>query len=151
MPDGVLASADSVVLAIYAQAWDVYLRASAQVASAGIVTVGAQGGQMVHPAVTVIAKQAEVIMRAADRLGMSPNARTRLTVGEPRPGGGKFDAAAGGGAGAEGAQQQAETHPADITASQLLDAELSRAERFLRPDSVGMRELGSCSRLSTAP
>jgi P27 family predicted phage terminase small subunit len=95
MPDGVYTSADAPVLAVFAIAWVLFRNSIAQVAREGMTSVGSTGQKIAHPSLAVAAKQAEIILRAADRLGMSPSARSRLTLGE-EPDGGKFAGLLGG-------------------------------------------------------
>jgi P27 family predicted phage terminase small subunit len=62
----------------------------AQVAQEGQISRGAHGQLVAHPAIGVARTQAELILRAADRLGMSPSARTRMEVPDQPPAS-KFD------------------------------------------------------------
>jgi P27 family predicted phage terminase small subunit len=95
MPPGLYTAADAPALAVYAVAWVLFRNALAQLAREGMTAIGSQGQPVAHPSVGVVAKQSEIILRAGDRLGMSPSARTRLTMGgEDRPG--KFDGLLGG-------------------------------------------------------
>jgi len=96
MPDGLYTSADGPVLAVYCVAWVLFRNALAQVAREGMTAVGSQGQKLPHPGLAIAAKQAEIILRAADRLGMSPSARSRLTLGELPADGGKFGDLFGG-------------------------------------------------------
>lgn len=95
MPPGLYTAADAPVLAVYCIAWVLYRNALAQVAREGMTAVGSQGQKVAHPALGIVAKQAEIILRASDRLGMSPSARSRLEVGPEAPPG-KFDGLLGG-------------------------------------------------------
>jgi P27 family predicted phage terminase small subunit len=96
MPDGLYTSADAPVLAVYCIAWVIYRNSLAVISREGMFATGSMGQKTVHPALLIQAKQAEVILRAADRLGMSPVARTRLSMGEPGDGPGRFDGLFGG-------------------------------------------------------
>jgi P27 family predicted phage terminase small subunit len=95
MPPGIYTSADAPVLAVFSIAWVLYRNALGQVAREGMTAVGSTGQKVAHPSLATLAKQAELILRAADRLGMSPSARTRLAVGPEAPPG-KFDGLLGG-------------------------------------------------------
>jgi P27 family predicted phage terminase small subunit len=95
MPDGLYTAADAPVLAVYSVAWVLFRNALAQVAREGMTAIGSTGQKVTHPSLATLAKQAEIILRASDRLGMSPSARTRLTVGDDAPAG-KFDGLLGG-------------------------------------------------------
>ena len=95
MPPGLYTAADAPVFAVYCVAWVLFRNALAQVAKEGMTAIGSTGQKVAHPSLAIAAKQSEIILKAADRLGMSPVARARLTVGET-PGGGKFDGLLGG-------------------------------------------------------
>jgi P27 family predicted phage terminase small subunit len=96
MPDGFFTAADAPVLAVYCVSWVLFRNALAIVAQEGMTTPGPMGPDIAHPMLSVVAKQSETILRAADRLGMSPAARTRLTVGDLPEGGSKFAGLFGG-------------------------------------------------------
>ena len=95
MPDGLYASADAPTLAVYCVAWVLFRNALAQVAKEGMTAVGSMGQKISHPSLTVIAKESEIILRAGDRLGMSPVARARLEV-DDQPQESKFGGLLGG-------------------------------------------------------
>jgi P27 family predicted phage terminase small subunit len=95
MPDGVYTSADAGALTVYCTAWASFQKAVAIVAEHGMLAMGSQGQTVAHPMLAVVAKQSEIILRSADRLGMTPAARTRLTVPE-RGERSKFDGLLGG-------------------------------------------------------
>lgn len=80
MPPGFFTAADAPVLTIYCLSWVLYQNALGQVAREGMTTKGSMDQLVAHPMLAVARGQAEVILRAADRLGMSPAARTRLTI-----------------------------------------------------------------------
>jgi P27 family predicted phage terminase small subunit len=90
MPPGIYAAADIPTLTVYCLAWVQYRNALATVAREGSIVPGSMGQKVPHPAVAIAAKQAEVILRAGDRLGMSPVARARLDV-QDQPQTSKFD------------------------------------------------------------
>jgi P27 family predicted phage terminase small subunit len=96
MPPSFYTAADVPVLTVYCLAWVMYRNALAQVAREGMTSNGSTGQKVAHPALAVAAKQAELILRAADRLGMTPAARTRLQMPEDAPAS-KFDGLLGGG------------------------------------------------------
>lgn len=96
MPPGLYTSADAPVLTVYCLAWVLYRNAIAQVAREGMTSTGSTGQKVEHPALATVAKQAAVILKAADRLGMSPSARSRLTLGGEAPKEGKFAGLLGG-------------------------------------------------------
>jgi P27 family predicted phage terminase small subunit len=94
MPAGLYTAADVPVLAVYCTAWSLYRDALATIKREGMMITGPQGQDVAHPAVAMAAKQAEIILRASDRLGMSPSARTRLQV--PEAAAGRFGGLMGG-------------------------------------------------------
>ncbi len=83
-------AADIPTLTVYVVAWVMFRNALAQVAREGSFTTGSMGQRVSHPCLGIASTQAEIILRAADRLGMSPIARSRLAVqDQPQPS--KFD------------------------------------------------------------
>ena len=60
-----------------------------------MTSVGSTGQKVAHPALAIASKQSEIILKASDRLGMSPVARARLTLGDA-PESGKFAGLLGG-------------------------------------------------------
>jgi P27 family predicted phage terminase small subunit len=96
MPPGLYTSADAPVLAVYCIAWVLFRNSIAQVARDGMTAKGSQGQSVVSPMLLIAAKQSEIILRAADRLGMSPSARSRLAMGDAPPDAGKFAGLLGG-------------------------------------------------------
>ena len=95
MPLNFYSSADVPTLATYCTAWVLYRHGLAQVAREGMVAKGSMGQQVPHPLLGVISQQAQIILRAGDRLGMSPASRARLAVGDD-PGESKFAGLIGG-------------------------------------------------------
>jgi len=96
MPDGLYTAADAPVLAVYCVAWVLFRNALAQVAREGMTATGSMGQKISHPSLATIAKQSEIILRASDRLGMSPSARTRLEMPDGAGAGSKFGGLLGG-------------------------------------------------------
>lgn len=89
MPPGYFTAADAPTLAVLSAAWTLYRAALAELARGGLTAKGAEGQPVAHPMAKVVAKETEIILRAGDRLGLSPAARSRLSM--PGPDGGKFD------------------------------------------------------------
>lgn len=84
MPRGFFTEADVPVLTVYCEALVMRRNALGIIAKpkgegGGMVVKGSAGQDAAHPMINVAAKMAEVILKAADRLGMSPAARTRLS------------------------------------------------------------------------
>ena len=94
MPDGLYSSADVPTLAVYCVAWVLFRNSLAQVAKEGMTAIGSLGQKVSHPSLATAAKQSEIILRAGDRLGMSPVARARLAM--PDEGSGRFAGLFGG-------------------------------------------------------
>lgn len=87
MPPGFFTAADAPVLATYCIAWVVYRNALAIIArkpeeGGGMEAKGSQGQPVAHPQLTVLRAYSELILKCGDRLGMSPAARARMTMGE---------------------------------------------------------------------
>lgn len=79
MPPGFYTAADAPVLLAYVDALILYRNAWAIIARDGMETTGSTGQKVAHPQLAVLARFSDLILKAADRLGMSPAARTRLT------------------------------------------------------------------------
>jgi P27 family predicted phage terminase small subunit len=90
MPPGMYTGADSPTLAVYCVAWVLFRNSLAQVAREGMTSTGSTGQKVAHPSLQVVAKQAEIILRSGDRLGMSPAARTRIALQDQAPQESKF-------------------------------------------------------------
>ena len=80
MPPGFYSEADVPVLTVYCLAWVMYRNALALLAREGTTAIGSTGQLVAHPALAIASKQVEIILRAGDRLGMSPVARARLEM-----------------------------------------------------------------------
>jgi P27 family predicted phage terminase small subunit len=96
MPPGFYTAADIPVLTVYSLSWVQYRNALAQVGREGMTQKTVLGHDKTHPAVNISLKHAEVILRTADRLGMSPAARARLEMPEENAEQGKFAGLFGG-------------------------------------------------------
>jgi P27 family predicted phage terminase small subunit len=83
MPPGLYTTADVPAMTVHCLAWSIYRDAWDQVQEYGLTTVGSQGQPVVHPAVMVMTKQAEVLTRNGEKLGMSPVARSRIEFNGP--------------------------------------------------------------------
>lgn len=85
MPPGFYTAADVPVLTVYCEAL-VTRRNAMTIYQAkpedggGMVVAGSVGQQAAHPMIAVASKQAEIILKCASQLGMSPAARARLTA-----------------------------------------------------------------------
>lgn len=90
MPPGFFTAADQPVLVTFCLAWVLYQKALAIIArkpadGGGMEARGSQGQPVAHPQLAVIKSYSELILKCADRLGMSPAARTRLDSPEDDP------------------------------------------------------------------
>lgn len=95
MPPGFYTAADVTVLEVYVLSWVTYRNALGVVAREGMTIKGSMGQLAAHPAQAIAAQQAQLILKAADRLGLSPAARARLEIkGEEKVN--KFDGLLGG-------------------------------------------------------
>ena len=78
---GVLAETDRAVLTAYAEAWQAYVRASAEVARDGPELTSTTTGQTyTSPAYHRMTGAAKTMVRLAAELGLTPTARARLKV-----------------------------------------------------------------------
>jgi P27 family predicted phage terminase small subunit len=82
MPPGFYTAADVPTITVLCLAMALHEAALDLVAKDGMTSIGSMGQVVAHPFLAVASKQADIIMRAADRLGMSPVARTRLSISE---------------------------------------------------------------------
>ncbi len=90
MPGGFYTAADVPTLSTYCVAWVLYRNALAIIArrpedGGGMEATGSQGQKIAHPQLAVAKQYSELILKCADRLGMSPAARTRLQAPEEDP------------------------------------------------------------------
>jgi P27 family predicted phage terminase small subunit len=95
MPPGLYTSADQQLLTLHALCWTTYRAALALVTRDGLTVAGADGALVAHPQLAVVGRQAELLIRLSDRLGLSPSARARLAMPETPPAS-KFDGLIGG-------------------------------------------------------
>jgi P27 family predicted phage terminase small subunit len=84
MPPGFYTAADVPVLCAYVEALAIYRKAYSILAKkpadgGGMEAKGSTGQTVAHPQLAVVARFSDLVLKAADRLGMSPTARTRLT------------------------------------------------------------------------
>jgi P27 family predicted phage terminase small subunit len=75
---GVMTSADSTALGLYAQALAEYVAAKELVARDGLVVPGRDGGMVVNPAVRVERDRWAMVWRAGAEFGLTPSARVSL-------------------------------------------------------------------------
>jgi P27 family predicted phage terminase small subunit len=81
-PKGVLRLIDRDVLRAWVIAADLHRTAAARVAKDGIISTGAEGQPMRHPAIAVLRDATSMMMRAAEQMGFSPTARARIKAPE---------------------------------------------------------------------
>jgi P27 family predicted phage terminase small subunit len=81
-PRDVLRKIDRDVLRAWVIAADLHRIAAKRVHDDGIITTGAEGQPMRHPAVTVLRDATSMMMRAAEQMGFSPTARARIKAPE---------------------------------------------------------------------
>ncbi len=84
-PKKILSSIDRGVLAVWVVAEDTHAIAAAKVAMTGMLAKSPKGYPMNNPYLSILNRQAIIMMRAAAELGFSPSARARLVSGEPLP------------------------------------------------------------------
>jgi P27 family predicted phage terminase small subunit len=91
MPPGFFSAADAPTMAVYCLAWVMHRRALATVATEGQTAISSMGQKVPHPMLAVVRQQVDTILRAGDRLGMSPVARARFERGPVPAEVSKFD------------------------------------------------------------
>jgi P27 family predicted phage terminase small subunit len=77
-PMGVMTSADSTALGLYAQALAEYVAAKELVARDGLVVPGRDGGMVANPALRVERDRWAMVWRAGAEFGLTPSARVSL-------------------------------------------------------------------------
>lgn len=80
MPPQLYTSADVSTLLAYCTAWALHKKAWLEVKRKGLFAKGSMGQLVANPALAVLKSQAEVMLKAGDRLGLSPAARARLEM-----------------------------------------------------------------------
>jgi P27 family predicted phage terminase small subunit len=80
---GVLARVDRSALEAYCVVYARWLEAEEEVENKGITAIGAKGGVIKNPAVTVAAQMLTLMHKFMAELGMTPSSRSRLKVNPP--------------------------------------------------------------------
>lgn len=79
-PRGLLKRIDSSVLTIWVTAENLYREASLRVAETGTVIKTENGNPIQNPYLSIMNKQAAIMLKVASELGFSPAARPRLSI-----------------------------------------------------------------------
>jgi P27 family predicted phage terminase small subunit len=83
-PAGLLKKLDQSVLAAWVVAEDLHRRAAAMIEKFGILTKAPNTGLPIQsPYLPVVNKQAQIMLKAAEQLGFTPAARSRIQIAEP--------------------------------------------------------------------
>ena len=77
-PPGMLTSADVAVMALHADGWSIYTQMRQELEEHGFLAVGSTGNNIASPRLTALKFSAEMVLKTADRLGLSPAVRARL-------------------------------------------------------------------------
>jgi len=87
MPDGTYSACDTYLLAAFACAWALHVRATREIARPDFqYLVGtARGGKRPNPWLRIATQQAQLMATLGDRLGLNPKARLDLRLPEDRP------------------------------------------------------------------
>ena len=87
MPPGTYSACDSYLLAAFAEAWALHVRAAHEIAHPDFqYLVGtARGGKRPNPWLRIATQQAQIMASLGDRLGLNPKARLDLRLPEDRP------------------------------------------------------------------
>ncbi len=83
---GLLTEIDKAALALYCQAWARWLEAEEALKAYGVVLKSPNGFPMPSPYLAIANKAMEQMARLLAEFGMSPSARSRVTVEARRPG-----------------------------------------------------------------
>ncbi|MCA1444705.1 phage terminase small subunit P27 family [Ensifer sp. IC4062] len=84
LPQQILARADTAVLEIAVTGWMQFRKASRMVAKTGLL-VASPNGPVKNPLISVQLRSANLVLRAASELAMSPTSRARLTDPDAEP------------------------------------------------------------------
>lgn len=79
----VTAETDSLALMRFCEAIEDYIEARRVVSEEGIVTTGSNGNLVMHPAVRVRESTFNRVLKMCQEFGMTPSARTNVTMHEP--------------------------------------------------------------------
>jgi len=82
---GILSTADRSVIAAYCQAWQRWLEFEKCIDEHGSTFTTEQGYVCQRPEVSMAVKQGTMLRQLAGELGLSPSARSRVEVPEPKP------------------------------------------------------------------
>ena len=83
-PAGLLKKLDRSVLAVWVVAEDLHRRATEMIEKFGILTKAPNTGLPIQsPYLPVVNKQAQIMLKAAEQLGFTPAARSRIQIAEP--------------------------------------------------------------------
>ena len=91
-PVGVLTINDRTALTIWCTAMDLYVQASLEVQAGGLIVESpVKGDPMQSPALSILNRQAELLLKASSELGFTPASRTKLAMlGQKKPTANKF-------------------------------------------------------------
>jgi P27 family predicted phage terminase small subunit len=84
MPPSVYATADTFMLAAFAEAWSMHKRATLALQAQPLVLRFANGQEYQNPWLTILNGQARIMATIGSRLGLNPAARIGLNVSEQR-------------------------------------------------------------------
>jgi P27 family predicted phage terminase small subunit len=83
-PAGLLKKLDRSVLAAWVVAEDLHRRAAEMIEKFGILTKAPHTGLPIQsPYLPIVNKQAHIMLKAAEQLGFTPAARSRIQIAEP--------------------------------------------------------------------
>lgn len=88
-PAGMLRSLDQSVLAAWVVAQVLHADAATRVQKLGTILKSKEGTPYQNPWLSVLNKQALIMMKAAAELGFTPSSRSRVKVDKSKPGGGR--------------------------------------------------------------
>lgn len=86
-PNGLLKSLDASVFLTWVVACDLHRKATQELAKAGLVVKSpVKGNPMQNPYLSIVNRQALIMMKAAAEMGFTPSSRSRIKVKNELPG-----------------------------------------------------------------
>jgi P27 family predicted phage terminase small subunit len=86
-PAKLLTACDWATVELYVCAWALHRKAAADVRARGSVIYTADNNLIQNPYLAVMNRQAQIMLKAGDTLGMSPASRTRINLDQSTPAG----------------------------------------------------------------
>ena len=81
-PMGLLRSLDKAILTTYVVAWDIHRQAAEKVNHLGIMCLSKNKTPYMNPYLSILNKQASIMIKCCGEMGFTPAARTKLALNE---------------------------------------------------------------------